>query len=172
MFLPTFLDQSVEHLLAWHVNLSHTNVNLLNTKMLYRKSVRQIYISNVKLFDRLTLILFDRFSGKIFQQIYMCDRFTPWFSVQQICKLAKLSVQICWTNQLMVDAVISSRKIQSAIYTTSTPLKEYLSHIEICEKNVNLSGVKLFPRTASHFRNILLRLMVVKAENIHTPSLI
>ena len=106
MFLPTFLDQSVEHLLAWHVNLSHTNVNLLNTKMLYRKSVRQNYISNVKLFDRLTLILFDRFSGKIFQQIYMCDRFTPWFSVQQICKLAKLSVQICWTNQLMVDAVI------------------------------------------------------------------
>ena len=106
MFLPTFLDQSVEHLLAWHVNLSHTNVNLLNTKMLYRKSVRQIYISNVKLFDRLTLILFDRFSGKIFQQIYMCDRFTPWFSVQQICKLAKLSVQICWTNQLMVDAVV------------------------------------------------------------------
>ena len=77
MFLPTFLDQSVEHLLAWHVNLSHTNVNLLNTKMLYRKSVRQNYISNVKLFDRLTLILFDRFSGKIFQQIYMCDRFTP-----------------------------------------------------------------------------------------------
>ena len=106
MFLPTFLDQSVEHLLAWHVNLSHTNVNLLNTKMLYRKSVRQNYISNVKLFDRLPLILFDRFSGKIFQQIYMCDRFTPWFSVQQICKLAKLSVQICWTNQLMVDAVI------------------------------------------------------------------
>ena len=106
MFLPTFLDQSVEHLLAWHVNLSHTNVNLLNTKMLYRKSVRQNYISNVKLFDRLPLILFDRFSGKIFQQIYMCDRFTPWFSVQQICKLAKLSVQICWTNQLMVDAVL------------------------------------------------------------------
>ena len=106
MFPPTFLDQSVEHLLAWDVNLSHTNVNLLNTKMLYRKSVRQNYISNVKLFDRLTLILFDRFSGKIFQQIYMCDRFTPWFSVQQICKLAKLSVQICWTNQLMVDAVL------------------------------------------------------------------
>ena len=108
MFSPTFLDQSVEHLLAWDVNLSHTNVNLLNTKMLYRKSVRQNYISNVKLFDRLTLILFDRFSGKIFQQIYMCDRFTPWFSVQQICKLAKLSVQICWTNQLMVDAVIQA----------------------------------------------------------------
>ena len=74
--------------------------------MLYRKSVRQIYIGNIKLFDRLTLIMFDRFSGKIFQQIYMCDRFTPWFSVQQICKLAKLSVQICWTNQLMVDAVL------------------------------------------------------------------
>ena len=108
MFWTTFLDQSVEHLLEWHVNLSHTNVNLLNTKMLYRKSVRQNYISNVKLFDRLTLILFDRFSGQIFQQIYMCDRFTPWFSVQQICKLAKLSVQICWTNQLMVDAVIGS----------------------------------------------------------------
>ena len=106
MFLPTFLDQSVEHLLAWHVNLSHTNVNLLNTKMLYRKSVRQNYISNVKLFDRMTLVLFNRFSVKIFQQIYMCDRFTPWFSVQQICKLAKLSVQICWTNQLMVDAVL------------------------------------------------------------------
>ena len=108
MFLPTFLDQSVEHLLAWHVNLSHTNVNLLNTKMLYRRSVQQNYISNIKLFDRLTLVLFDRFSGKIFQQIYMCDRFTPWFSVQQICKLAKLRVQICWTNQLMVDAVIYS----------------------------------------------------------------
>ena len=77
VFWTTFLDQSVEHLLEWHVNLSHTNVNLLNTKMLHRKFVRQIYISNVKLFDRLTLILFDRFSGKIFQQIYMCDRFTP-----------------------------------------------------------------------------------------------
>ena len=121
MFLPTFLDQSVEHLLAWHVNLSHTNVNLLNTKMLYRKSVRQNYISNVKLFDRLTLILFDRFSGKIFQQIYMCDRFTPWFSVQQICKLAKLSVQICWTNQLMVDAVLcrwSPRWTQTGLIVT------------------------------------------------------
>ena len=106
-FLPPFLDQSVEHLLAWHVNLSHTNVNLLNTKMLYRRSVQQNYISNIKLFDRLTLVLFDRFSGKIFQQIDMCDRFTPWFSVQQICKLAKLSVQICWTNQWMVDAVLS-----------------------------------------------------------------
>ena len=106
MFLPTFLDQSVEHLLAWHVNLSHTNVNLLNTKMLYRRSVQQNYISNIKLFDRMTLVLFNRFSVKIFQQIDMCDRFTPWFSVQQICKLAKLSVQICWTNQLMVDAVI------------------------------------------------------------------
>ena len=77
VFLPTFLDQSVEHLLAWHVNLSHTNVNLLNTKMLYRRSVQQNYISNIKLFDRLTLVLFDRFSGKIFQQIDMCDRFTP-----------------------------------------------------------------------------------------------
>ena len=95
MFLPTFLDQSVEHLLAWHVNLSHTNVNLLNTKMLYRRSVQQNYISNIKLFDRLTLVLFDRFSGKIFEQIYMCDRFTRRFSVQQICKLAKVSMQIC-----------------------------------------------------------------------------
>ena len=34
VFSPTFLDQSVEHLLAWDVNLSHTNVNLLNTKLL------------------------------------------------------------------------------------------------------------------------------------------
>ena len=77
VFLPTFLDQSVEHLLAWRVNLSHTNVNLLNTKMFYRKSVRQNYISNIILFDRMTLVLFNRFSVKIFQQIDMCDRFTP-----------------------------------------------------------------------------------------------
>ena len=135
MFLPTFLDQSVEHLLAWHVNLSHTNVNLLNTKMLYRKSVRQIYISNVKLFDRLTLILFDRFSGEIFQQIYMCDRFTPWFSVQQICKLAKLSVQICWTNQLMVDAVISTEKWVCQALAKSGPYALYVfpsSPSDIC----------------------------------------
>ena len=53
----------------------------------------------------MTLVLFDRFSVKIFQQIDMCDRFTPQFSIQQICKLAKLSVQICCTNQLMVDAI-------------------------------------------------------------------
>ena len=71
------VDSGNPDLLAWDVNLSHTNVNLLNTKLLYRKSVRQNCISNVKVFDRLTLILFDRFSGKIFQQIYMCDRFTP-----------------------------------------------------------------------------------------------
>ena len=96
MFLPTFLDQSVEHLLAWHVNLSHTNVNLLNTKMLYRKSVRQIYISNVKLFDRLTLILFDRFSGKIFQQIYMCDRFANW--PNWACKSVDAVLHYCFCH--------------------------------------------------------------------------
>ena len=116
MFLPTFFDQSVEHLLAWRVTLSHTNVNLLPTKMSYWKSVRQNYISNIILFDKMTLVLFNRFSVKIFQQIDMCDRFTPWFAnwPNWACKSVE---QI----QLTVEAVLYS---YTAIRTSDMTAKE------------------------------------------------